>query len=691
MKPPYSTACSNRHLPLLSRFQVLALLILWALGASALATPMRVMTLGDSITAADPGYRGFLNRLLVQNGYEVEFVGSVKSTNAVDGLTFRHEGHGGFTIGPGPSYLDKFVGAGKGNLDANLEKWLQADPHIILLLIGVNEYFNIRGMQNINPDVDGPIRLAALVDRILSLKPEAHLLVGNLLPVKYKKDFALAFNTAMPGLLGKEERVTLVDLRGKTEFSDEDWLPDGTHPSPAGHEKIAKVWYEALRPHLKSSKTAGATSADPADKLACSPEFGVYARDPSAKTLSVDEIYARTLGKAELTQAQAMARKAVIAMYRDAGIDVSLDNEQSWTSKVLLEKMPKTWSTRTPQPLGGEFKGVYSIDAAWNLKIPRGHPRVALPENYFNTLQLCSPNSPAMPGGDGIGMGVVVANPGDPVRTLVKAWSKMPTQTVYELRISDRANDFASLNPRSDRHLIFIDPVDLSCVCALKIRLPGDPLGVVATQEENYQAAGLREGYYARALAAGLKHRLDGICSEGPTGSVAAGFSQLGLLLRTGEVTDKVHPIRHALGGTSAWLMKARVYPASAWDSWISTCAANVGAIPYGALVQLDPTLDLKALLDSGKLSFPAFRILEAIQTYGWYMTDSSDGGSGKGVTFMIYAANPASEYAETHPPSVAESGVQAVGKELSKFIIGDAFFGPRAKFYVVAPLVKFE
>jgi len=53
------------------------------------------------------------------------------------------------------------------------------------------------------------------------------------------------------------------------------------------------------------------------------------------------------------------------------------------------------------------------------------------------------------------------------------------------------------------------------------------------------------------------------------------------------------------------------------------------GVLPYGALVQLDPTLDL----DSLELPLPAFRILEAIQRYGWYV-------AGAGVRDMDVLSN---------------------------------------------------
>jgi len=87
----------------------------------------------------------------------------------------------------------------------------------------------------------------------------------------------------------------------------------------------------------------------------------------------------------------------------------------------------------------------------------------------------------------------------------------------------------------------------------------------------------------------------------------------------------------------------------------------------------------------------PSAKML-GVDDYGWYMTDSSDGGSGKGVRCGIYAANPASELAEVKPPCGDSKGVYAVSKELKLFFAGDRFFGSgKPRFFVAAPLVKFE
>ncbi len=154
-----------------------------AFASTAAAATISIMPLGDSITAAaNPGYRGYLYRELVNAGYSVDFVGTQSGTPTLPtGVTLDgdHEGHGGYSVGPGPSSLDPGAG-GKGNLYVNINDWLSPtntktqNCDIILLLIGVNDYANII-QQNLDPtyDINNEFtqRLAGLLDKILSVRP----------------------------------------------------------------------------------------------------------------------------------------------------------------------------------------------------------------------------------------------------------------------------------------------------------------------------------------------------------------------------------------------------------------------------------------------------------------------------------------------------------------------------------------
>ncbi|MDY7105286.1 MAG: GDSL-type esterase/lipase family protein [Actinomycetota bacterium] len=213
------------------------------------------MPLGDSITAGngatgDQSYRGHLYADLIDAGWDVDFVGSQSSTTAAGGDP-DHEGHGGYTIGPGPSYLDKFVGAGNGNVAANVEGWLaEADPDVVLLLIGVNDYFNINNDGNdfdgdddpgYQPDVDGPGRLADLVDQIRAASPDTVVVVSSLLPVEFSGSFAAGFNAGVPAIAESRDHVWFTDGNA-APLADGDWIDGGLHLSDGGAAKVADVY-----------------------------------------------------------------------------------------------------------------------------------------------------------------------------------------------------------------------------------------------------------------------------------------------------------------------------------------------------------------------------------------------------------------------------------------------------------------
>ncbi|UBF25960.1 hypothetical protein K9N68_31225 [Kovacikia minuta CCNUW1] len=133
--------------------------------------PIQIMPLGDSMTKGqgNGAYRTKLYELLSQAGYAFNFVGT-QSDGPANLPDKHHEGHGGFTIGPGASTLDKFTN-GKGNLYVNMDTYLQKNPDVILMNIGWNEYFNVK-TPNFNPDQEAPKRLANLLEKIYQKQPK---------------------------------------------------------------------------------------------------------------------------------------------------------------------------------------------------------------------------------------------------------------------------------------------------------------------------------------------------------------------------------------------------------------------------------------------------------------------------------------------------------------------------------------
>jgi lysophospholipase L1-like esterase len=234
----------------------LAVFILGASLASA-AAPVRILPVGDSLTDTFPGYRAPLFKQLAAAGYSVEFVGPKKNESkdgSLPAAALRHAGHGGFTIGPGPSVADGWTN-GKGNIFDNVDAWLASQPDIVLLLIGTNEFFNIKDKQpGYSPNRDGGARLGALLDKIHAVSPKSKIIVSSILPVGWDAKFAKGINDALPGLVSTRPYTVFADLAKTTAFTKGDWSGDNLNPSQQGYDKMAAAWFAALKPVLDARR-----------------------------------------------------------------------------------------------------------------------------------------------------------------------------------------------------------------------------------------------------------------------------------------------------------------------------------------------------------------------------------------------------------------------------------------------------
>ena len=207
-------------------------------------------------------------------------------------------------------------------------------------------------------------------------------------------------------------------------------------------------------------------------------------------------------------------------------------------------------------------------------------------------------------------------------------------------------------------HVIFVDPTTDTFVSSYKASLntsTGGPNALYATSPTSLNSLGDKGG------------------------SIAAEFADLPVMVQPGEATNPTTPIRHAIGGPVARTWAARVYPAIAWDAGIRTSTnsctgvglTNTGLVPYGGVIQLDPQIDLTKL----SLSLPALRILQAMQTYGYYVMDF-------GCTDIdIYTAI---DEAELEPYGGLYGNVNGPGvqNEVQRILTSNSL-------YVVAPLTK--
>jgi hypothetical protein len=356
---------------------------------------------------------------------------------------------------------------------------------------------------------------------------------------------------------------------------------------------------------------------------------------------------------AGLTQEEMDTRYQVAAMYLNFGIDISLDYAAD-QSTLMTNLLPRSWGSPNNDaqaPLSMRF----SRDAPFYQSIPMDWPRVRLPRGYLKTVQLNTNQY-----GDGIGYGIAVARSDSPLMTITSMWhAQEDTRKTVNFRVPrDWPRSLPTLEA-GDQHMIFVDPVTETFVSLYKASVNAQ------TGQPN-------------SLYVSSPTPLNSLGDHG--GSTASGFAELPLLIQPGEATDEQGAIRHALGGPVSRAWAARVYPAASRDYGVLTSTnsctgkgvTNTGLVPYGGIIQLDPSLDLTHL----KLSRPAFRILRAMQTYGYYVMDFGC------ADLDIYTAISEKEllpYGGLYGLPLREAGVQT---EIARVIT-------MSDLYVVPPLVK--
>ncbi|MEJ7589642.1 MAG: hypothetical protein WKI04_18980, partial [Ferruginibacter sp.] len=180
---------------------------------------IRILPIGNSLTQNNtPGYRGYLYQSLKASGYNIDFVGT-KQSPPENGGDPDHSGYGGFIIGPGNSKGDSWNPPFRGNIFDNLTSGyniLKTDCEVILLEIGINDFFNSTD-STYKPELVGPKKLDGLLNKIFEAKPEVILVVSNITPFAGNEDFAKSWNEQLPAVIKKYKKggrkCYLADLR----------------------------------------------------------------------------------------------------------------------------------------------------------------------------------------------------------------------------------------------------------------------------------------------------------------------------------------------------------------------------------------------------------------------------------------------------------------------------------------------
>lgn len=188
--------------------------LLLPIGAAAAET-RTVVFLGDSLTA---GYG------LNDAGTEA-YPAVIQRKVAAAGLPWRvvNAGVSGETSAGGLRRID----------------WIMRQPFDILVLaLGAND-----GLRGLSPEAT-QANLQQIIDRIRAKRPQAKVVIAGMqMPPSYGADYVEGFRRIFPALAAKNS-VPLVPflLEGVAAQPDLN-QPDGIHPNPAGHARMAEsVW-----------------------------------------------------------------------------------------------------------------------------------------------------------------------------------------------------------------------------------------------------------------------------------------------------------------------------------------------------------------------------------------------------------------------------------------------------------------
>jgi acyl-CoA thioesterase I len=243
---------------------VMALVTALAFTAVAQAGPVRIMAVGDSITAGytdnptwnvpfDFGYRSGLYTRLTNAGYPFQFVGSSpepwdgkfglpQTVGTPDLRAVNQDNHRGYG------------GWGVDNIAGNIGSWLTTDnPDVVLLMIGIN---NI-GQGSSGSPTAVEDSLNGLVQTIVNTKPDARLIVAQITPYSGYTDSIVQYNnyiknTLVPYYAGQGKHVSTVDQYSNFLTSggaiDTGLYANGiNHPNQTGYDRMAQTWFEGIQ------------------------------------------------------------------------------------------------------------------------------------------------------------------------------------------------------------------------------------------------------------------------------------------------------------------------------------------------------------------------------------------------------------------------------------------------------------
>ncbi len=204
--------------------RILVLAACWAgvlVTATAHGAPIRVMPLGDSITAGSSagGYRAPLFNALTTAGLDVDFVGGQSLGSGFDA---DHEGHPGWT-------------------DAQIAlqaAWFLGDnpADVVLLHIGTN---------SLNPD---PTDVEQILNTIDSVDENIIVVLALIIDRAIHEPMVTQYNDNISAMaisrIAAGDRILIVDMEDALDYPDD--MLNLAHPNDVGYAKMADVWFPAV-------------------------------------------------------------------------------------------------------------------------------------------------------------------------------------------------------------------------------------------------------------------------------------------------------------------------------------------------------------------------------------------------------------------------------------------------------------
>ncbi|XVU22921.1 cellulose binding domain-containing protein [Actinoplanes sp. CA-054009] len=238
--------------------------------ALSAAAAVRVMPLGDSITAGPGCWRAKLwNRLQTAGYTNLDFVGTQSDGGGCNpGYAYDtdHEGHGGFSA-TGIAANDQ------------LPPWLAAArPDVVLMHLGTNDMWG-----GYIPLTDKLNAFTKLIGQMRAANPAVKVVVAQIIPISAAACGTCpadvkALNDAIPGwaagLTSGQSPITVADLwTGYDAVADN---TDGIHPNDTGFRKMADAWYPAVARALGTpTPTTPAPTPTPTPTAGCAATYAV--------------------------------------------------------------------------------------------------------------------------------------------------------------------------------------------------------------------------------------------------------------------------------------------------------------------------------------------------------------------------------------------------------------------------------